>query len=1711
MPHVLTLLIQPDWTRSEVKPQTLRVEAGASIRSLLPESMREAATLRDMVHGSVAKPEEDLEVFQGMGPVLAVVIPQGFELLLNVVAAVAAQIVVGYLFAPEKPTVPFQEESDPQYGWSGVQTAYRSEGVAVPVVFGDLFVGGLVVERSIQVLDTGAGGQQVKLTLVLILGLGPMQKVLGRLPGTIDGSFTDYGPNVLRIDGLPANNFQGLVDGQVGTPTQLNPSLSFNASSLQSVNLEMNGGLPELLWDRAVSVLLEQPAEAVTFLLFFPEGLYWTDGNGQPIPANYSAAFRWRKVDALGSPLSGWVTRLESIPKAETSPNYAQFTYNLFGPEGNIDPAVGQSATIPNNGHLSSTGSTLLTLSGGDFWEPSKVVLEGSWGGWVKLPADVESNNRGWFGGWFQGTYTSPALHQINLGSSGSRGFAIRLWRTAFGQISARAYLADGTNTDPSGNFVLQLGAGAAISAAQLTTNAWNHVAVTWQKLPGSPQYIARLYVNGALAEERTTNVGVRLPATAATTAVRLGIVDGLIFNPNWTSLEFDDVFIADRPLSSAEIVAIYNNGAPSSFPVSSGIPALWTFDGNSLTSTLGAGALTLQAGGAGSGSVGFGTGVVLTAGVAADPDLALYEVQATKVSGNDTGQGKNKTLLESVTGIVYEAYSYPGQAYLALQILADESLSGSEPGILARVQGPLLPICDASGTWDYKSTRNPAGAAAFWVTNKRAGFRKPLTLSDLDAASWSAWAAFCDELVRDYQGQAEVVGVEALLLAGVQRLRARFNAQPPQHWVKGKRVGAVAAGTLPGGLDASWAIVLGAWLGSKLEIVDGPYQEASGTAQWVVDFRWSQLTSGSFANALAAGPEDLTAGGSGGYKIAGYEARCEIDTAIGGRPSNAWQRLIEICQAGRATPYFIGKRLFVTWARAREPVMVVNGDLYDAASLEFTRAGAGSLYSSAYAEFVDRDSGDRKPVQVTLEGAAPTLRKLSLRLDHIGRRSQALRDLYLRLKDQWLRRSVCQFTGGAGLVALGPGDVFVLEAEELTAAWGGRVTNADPVGSLTLDRAVTVEFGSRLAVHSVAFDRPAFADVSTTGAVASGATISFGALTFADGTVYSPQPGDLWVLGANSKAGHLYECTSIEWDPRAWTCKVEAREYVAEVYAEPAFSEIEPDDPAVLPAIPVTVQDATTYGDSETNLLPAIAVTWPGQTAALGRCAVIVIRWGGEQLVQDFPSSAGYALIELPPRAAWKSVSVEVAIPGREHLTRRVLLTGQAAVPADLPLIEALPVPGGLEVSIDGGNARRPVELRLGSGWLCARRLTVLPAGAPGVVLGAVDVQADQAGLRPRLQARYVLGRGQVGPARSLELPDYAAAAGLGTSLAAGDGATSWASGTLTDLVVATVDGEQVLQFAGVAESGIWQSPAIDLGSVQMIEASVHVDVIQEHPLGSTVPLGAETKRGQHWAGIEGPTDPSDPAWGLVGVRVQVRTGAGASPDSAWAAWSPGALRCRSWQMRVALTRPSLGATQYQCRVRQAAWRLRAASHRNQLPTALDVAHSQALLGTSTVAGAIDALAIRSNLGSQMANYTSASAVGIAGSLVVLTDWTTDRQDSGFSRSAGEVTLTDAGEYEISMHVSFSLSAGTNSSFLAILQSDSGTGGASWGAITAGRTAAGVFGTTHRGTAAASWRRTVVAGERLRVGVQRLAGTGTGTVQADGTTLMVRRLNPGL
>lgn len=1022
----------------------------------------------------------------------------GVQLLLAVGLTVAARL----LFKPPSDLRDRDDEASTVYSFGGI-TNNRVAGQPIPLVYGEMRVGGTVIAQSIL---TDGWPPRTTLWVLLSLGHGPFHSIAGETEDTPDLEALGEArllPDAIEINGNPATNFDGVRAWVRLGRNEQRPIPGFATLQLLfgvDLPLETETTSSEINLDRLVlgfSVagddefdatndafwtasaagfdLDDQEYDAAILRIQFPAGLYRQDpGSGALLPVPFRFQVRYRELDPSGNPIAtggyandGWV-RLPTFGPFEIQ---QRGSFELATPIDFVDP---QSHTPGIPGGASSVngtaGSRISTPAGpGMGFAPGNQVDVLSAAVWVN----------------FQALPSNPAVGDIvpifgDYEVATDRGWALYLQRVEYPNqgsptrrwvLTARVGRGNGL-----GPIVLQP---ATANAGQSPPGAgtfdtevgrWHHVGYSFRDTTR-----LRLFFDGATIADLALGVNDELEWQG-------GSVDLASF-PRWLPTRvanalFDQVVVWHRELAGTAMNAVWNFGsgnlstlgtqvvlrhefeAPTPALQTAGVP--WYGD----ATAVGAGA-----------TLGGSVGVVFN-GTLGQRRRSRWRVEVLRINPTSTNaRVAHESRWLDIQGVVDAALSYPGEALLAVAIPASDQLSSSTPTITTLVRGRRVPLWDGASTSLPNLRRlwsaNPAWIALDLLTDAEVGMGRRYRARDVDLERLLEWAGRCDEVLYDGRRVIEFdhtnAGDDVRYVAGVADATGRVRGQLevlldvgahpslPVTWEPGRflRLGSFpAAGlatdinTVAGEADPAAAYV-GGYEIAEILLVAG---------QHVVRVWWDRTgepdpwPSGTLASATLTSAALLD-----GALVAGGHPRFEFngvfDTLRG-----AWDALLEVAGVGRAAVIQEGRRLRFKHAGPRPVVGLVTAGMITEGTFEIEYASARSRENALELSILDREAGySPTPVEVPGESILDLASQDDIRL---GRRelfgvtdqAQARREGAFQLRvNRFLLRSGA-FTAGPEGLPFEVGDVLRV-AHDLAPSRGigGRTPGASAPSEPTL------------------------------------------------------------------------------------------------------------------------------------------------------------------------------------------------------------------------------------------------------------------------------------------------------------------------------------------------------------------------------------------------------------------------------------------------------------------------------------------------------------------------------------------------------------------------------------------------------------------------------------------------------------------------------------
>lgn len=491
------------------------------------------------------------------------------------------------------------------------------------------------------------------------------------------------------------------------------------------------------------------------------------------------------------------------------------------------------------------------------------------------------------------------------------------------------------------------------------------------------------------------------------------------------------------------------------------------------------------------------------------------WEVQMRRVTPRNfqEEQYSREIWIDTINTILDDAFEYPFTALLGLRALASNQLSGSTPVVTALVKGRLVGIWneDTPATFAATWSRNPAWIALDILRNARYGAGGH---TDDDASynleRWLAWAAYCDEQIRDGSGiestvlTAAGVGVGKIYLASTAGFAVddviTINPETPT-------------------ADTRTITFKGTDGGGAYVLLDVNTFYAHAVDEPVVRSHERHL--------------------------------CDV---VFDSPTDIWQAVQQVASCGRASIMKVGSRIYPFWDRPQDPVQLFSSANIIAGSFKWAKRSLEKAPNTMEVSFLNAeiDYDQDKDRVVTPEAEAlvePTVVE-TISLYGITRRVHAHREAMYHLKVLLQRHTTVEFKVGLDALASEPGDVILVEHPSLHQGRGCRVAAGSGASDVVLDHEVTIESGKAyiVRVHHKDTDTLESIEVSMAPGVYPAGT----AITLASAWANAP------LLGAVAVFGEITVETSAYLIQRVSTAQDLSRLIVAQNYDPDVYAPYE-------------------------------------------------------------------------------------------------------------------------------------------------------------------------------------------------------------------------------------------------------------------------------------------------------------------------------------------------------------------------------------------------------------------------------------------------------------------------------------------------------------------------------------------------------------------------
>lgn len=1107
--HVVTLVTQ----RNPLDPgsrvvQYLSPEEGATVGDVLPPWVRVVPEggVRISLNGGPARLDQLLvhgDIVEVLEVPLGLLVPFVATAATSAASALAAKaataafflgaaklgglfalnFVVGKLLAPNRGPSGPGDETSPTYRFGGITSNQDAEGAALPLVYGQIRTGGVVVQRY-----TRSSLLSTYLYTLIVLSEGPVEAI-----GDVT---TDAGPlrlsdgnlpKGMEINGRPASDYEDIeVHVRLGGLYQ-DPVPGFEASSVQYA---VDQALPEsstpgtieitpktggydpgvgadatelAKWDTEVTYSMGADEEADEFsaTILFPEGLYSVSGSGGLNPNTARFQIRYQELDGTGTPI-GKVVVLPAegtVSLAKQSPFDIEFRHPFIDPATYVAPAKGYYLKLQGvNGCVTRASPTGMT-------DPQVEKVQWTSAGWVKIDVDDQNASQTYqVWNFWDGATNRGMRCRLEYVSAGAAK-RLELW-VVIGTGSGTLSYSVNVETITGPFFAVQ-------SWVTGEVEQWHHISVTYDGSGGGVAGAGRLkmYWDGALVRTvNLSNVPHRLP-TAGT--VRVGAETN---TTNFADADFDVFKFFLRALSGSEIQVQYANGA--GFTGTGSEPDLllcWAFDtsGGGTTPDLSpnGNAGTLVTGAAISVGTDFGVAPGSAGGTF---KRGRYRVEIQRLDAESTSTlARNGAEWSAIQLVTWADFTYPGAALVGIRQKATDQLQGGAPSYTFEMKGRRVPVWDGASTVTpsapLKWSQNPAWIAAAVLTGEE-GLGDRYGLKDLRLDEFKAWADWCDEFVPDGLEEVSAAGLTTKQLTydgTLQRVTATLSAvaSVPDKWAAGYHVRLES-------LTGTGASQYQNAAGEAYEIVSVAYVSATSTLTLV-------LAKPETLAAPTTSPVTLTAG-----KVRGAERRMQCDIVLDRRNDEAPDVLDRIFATGRAPRIVQGGRVGVFVDRPASPVALVTHASVERGSLQTLYTAIDERPNVIQAEILDRDAGytvqrlELEHPDVQDPASFNGRRVRSIGLEGVVRRSQALREIKYQLNLYYLIRRQASWKQPLLAIARRPGDVVMVAHDVPQWGYSGKLRGSSATQAVALTATaqnpswINVGFIQDYTVHAGIFRR---------------------------------------------------------------------------------------------------------------------------------------------------------------------------------------------------------------------------------------------------------------------------------------------------------------------------------------------------------------------------------------------------------------------------------------------------------------------------------------------------------------------------------------------------------------------------------------------------------------------------------------------------------------
>lgn len=1018
--------------------------------------------------------------------------PAAAPYLISLLVSAAVSFVSALLFPP--PSFPKQrdDEGSPTYSFGGLGNN-RFEGLPIPVLYGELRLGGQVINNYIEA--NAQASPDSYLYILIALGEGQYQEIAGQTVDTPDDApLTGSLLATMLINGNAAENFDGIeawvrmgtleqapIPGfhKLFTPNTTDLGLSAEIttdkdnSAIYVVGDPFTGDYdPE--WDEfGVAFDIVNEVDGAVVRIVFPQGLFAADANGGLIASYLRIQIRYIELDGSNNPITtggpngdGYVRREPEglISGAQREQFSREFSVSFLDPQTWTPPVVGKALNGTGSGYATST----VSATANPYY--AGATLPDGWTAsvWMRLAVALPTT----------GATSGETMIFGNFENANNAGFQIAFKNRSSGptaewHLQAKVKGQAGVSSvaeDPN--------------VAAFTVGQWYLLTMTYGRNQGNGgDDRTRLYINDVMvAEDVDNSADFRLGSSSVTRNIRF--LRGFDFT-NILNADLDDAIIIDKELGIGYILDRFQTLV--SGPDHVDMIARWRFDdtGDALQDIIIGVDQWFSDAVVSTATSGIITGIVQSSG-SGTLKPSKYRIEVLRLNyDSDNSLTSDEAVLESVTEFVDDQLSYPEIPLIGLKVKATDQLNTSEPTVTQVCKGRLVPVWDGVSTAtpnfvDQYSTL-PSWHAVDLLTDRAYGLGEFFNFSNIDVVSFGAWANYCAEVVYDgsilkfyntttswgdiYFDAAAADGRGLLTFLWATGVA---NNQPPSHFRPGRFLRVHGIGTVATFDEVNNPIDADPTGVGGYEIAQGAYYNPTFSA-WAVDVYWDRAGEVPWTDQTLRQTHSPALSTSDW--IEGGERRFEFH-GVFDEEKRAQDALQEIAMIGRASFYQVGGKIRVRYESPREPVTLIGRGSIERGSFRVEYTGPTTKPNALDYSFLSRDLDYERetwPVRdpaLLNANASVQIRRESSFLFGVTSRAQVDRHgNYILNLNRLVRRSGSFDIGIEGL-QLEIGDTVVLSHDIFPRGYSGRLTGTTATTTtMTVDQPFRIESGKSYKV----------------------------------------------------------------------------------------------------------------------------------------------------------------------------------------------------------------------------------------------------------------------------------------------------------------------------------------------------------------------------------------------------------------------------------------------------------------------------------------------------------------------------------------------------------------------------------------------------------------------------------------------------------------------